>query len=461
MYIFIFRRDLRLVDNNGINYLIEKSIPILPIFIMDPKQIDRDINPYFSDRSVQFMHESLKDLDRELKKKSKLGLRIFEGVVYDVLTDIILKNQVDGICFNEDYTPYSKERDSSISKLCSLYNLECHIASDICLYDFKKINTKSGSPYKKFKWFYQTTKSMKVVKPLNNTQNMSIFDENIKSDYSSNLSKLSQKYKYSGNSIVFGGRNNGIKLMNKNIKLLKNYKAVRQIPLITNKPSSTLLSAYNKYGCISIRELYYQVNNLYGSDHEIIRQLVWRDFYYNLVFNYPETFLNNDHSYIKGFKWDNNQEYFEKWCNGLTGYPFIDASMRQLNTEGYMSNRGRLACASFLIRNLHIDWKLGEKYFANKLIDYDPSQNNGNWQWVSSSGYESQAYYRYINPEKDLIEFDPTCIYVKKYIGELIDTEYTKILEGQAHQVSSYTEPIVDIKDTIKSFKDKVLDLKK
>ena len=100
-------------------------------------------------------------------------------------------------------------------------------------------------------------------------------------------------------------------------------------------------------------------------------------------------------------------------------------------------------------------------FFANKLIDYDPSQNNGNWQWVSSSGYESQAYYRYINPEKDLIEFDPTCIYVKKYIGELIDTEYTKILEGQAHQVSSYTEPIVDIKDTIKSFKDKVLDLKK
>ena len=202
------------------------------------------------------------------------------------------------------------------------------------------------------------------------------------------------------------------------------------------------------------------MNNLYGSDHEIIRQLVWRDFYYNLVFNYPETFLNNDHSYIKGFKWDNNQEYFEKWCNGVTGYPFIDASMRQLNTEGYMSNRGRLACASFLIRNLHIDWKLGEKYFANKLIDYDPSQNNGNWQWVSSSGYESQAYYRYINPEKDLIEFDPKCIYVKKYIDELIDTEYTKILEGQAHQVSSYSEPIVDIKETFTSFKDKVLDLK-
>ena len=108
------------------------------------------------------------------------------------------------------------------------------------------------------------------------------------------------------------------------------------------------------------------MNNLYGSDHEIIRQLVWRDFYYNLVFNYPETFLNNDHSYIRGFEWNNNQEHFEKWCNGLTGFPFVDASMRQLNTEGYMSNRGRLSCASFLIRNLHIDWKLGEKYFANK-----------------------------------------------------------------------------------------------
>ncbi len=456
MYLFIFRRDLRLVDNKGINYLIENKIQFHPIFIMDPIQINKELNPYFSHRSVQFLHESLKDLDREIKKNNKNGLKIFYGNTLEVIKDILTNNKISGICFNEDYTPYSVKRDNDIKNICLKYSIKCNTQPDICLYDFKKIKTKSNKPYKRFKWFYITTKKMNVENPVNLTNHINISNSEIISSFTSNLNLMSSKYTHSANAIVFGGRKNGLQIMKKNVSSLRNYKAVRQVPLIIGKPTSTLLSAYNKYGCISIRELYHLVNKLYGKEHEIIRQLVWRDFYYNIVFFYPEIFILNKHSYSEKMIWNENKIQFKAWCEGKTGFPFIDSSMRQLNKEGYMSNRGRLACSSFLIKNLQIDWKKGEKYFANKLIDYDPSQNNGNWQWVSSTGFESQAYFRFINPEKDLLNFDPKCVYVKKYIDELKDVDYQDILSGNINKYTSYPSPIIDIKNSFEEYKNKV-----
>ena len=252
---------------------------------------------------------------------------------------------------------------------------------------------------------------MKVYSPENLTSSFNLVFS-IRSQYKSKLGLIDRMYNYSPHTFVKGGRKEALKVLSANLPNLANYKAVRQIPLM-RKNTSSHMSAYNKYGCVSIRELYKRIVELYDSEHELIRQIVWRDFYYNLVYNYPETFEGN-HSYINTYEWSNNKSDFEKWCSGNTGFPFVDAGMRQLNKEGYMPNRFRLVCASFLIKNLHIDRRWGEKYFARRLVDYDPSQNNGNWQWVSSTGYESQAYYRFINPITDLTKFDIECIYVKK-----------------------------------------------
>ena len=460
MYIFIFRRDLRIVDNVGFNWLVEQGYEILPIFIMNPQQIDVDNNRFFSHKSVQFMQESLKDLDMAIKKAGGNRLNLFYGNNLDVIDDLIKNNNVEGICLNEDYTPFSIDRDLAIEELCIDNSIEYSSFMDIPLYNFKDINTKSGTAYKRFKWFHHNTKSMPVNEPINIANNALFHNNKIVSMYRSNFKKLKSLYKYNPNIIVKGGRTEGISHMKKTIKKLKNYKAIRQVPLMTGQPTSSLMSAYLKFGCVSIREMFYEISDTFDPKHELIRQIVWRDFYYNLIYNYPETFLNNNHSYIKNFPWKNNEEDFDKWCNGQTGFTFVDASMRQLNREGYMSNRGRLACASFLIRNLHIDWRWGERYFATQLVDYDPAQNNGNWQWVSSSGYESQAYYRYINVIKDQVEFDPECLYAKKYIPEIRNVECSKILDGSAHLHSNYIEPIVDIKDTMSDFKDTVKAMK-
>jgi len=460
MYIFIFRRDLRIIDNVGFNWLIDNNKEILPIFIMNPEQINRKHNEFFSDKSVQFMNESLKDLDMAIKKSGGNGINLYYGDNKDVIKDLVKNNNIEGICVNEDYTPYSRERDTEIDDICYDNNIEFKSFMDIPLYDFSKINTKGGTPYKRFKWFHHNTKSMLVNEPLNLSGSVKYYKQAIITNFSSNFSKMKKLFKYNSNLIVTGGRKNGLTHMTKNIKKLKNYKSIRQTPLMTGQPTSSLMSAYLKFGCVSIREMYYEVCDNFDPKHELIRQMVWRDFYYNLVWSYPETFLSNEHSYIKDYPWSDDYELFEKWCSGQTGFPFVDASMRQLNKEGYMSNRGRLACASFLIRNLHIDWRWGEKYFATQLLDYDPSQNNGNWQWVSSSGMESQAYYRYINPEKDLTEFDPYCLYVKKYIPEIKGVDCSLIHSGQAYINSNYVSPIVDIKKTVLEFKETVKTIK-
>jgi len=453
-YIFIFRRDLRIVDNTGLNWLANKNIEIYPIFIYNPEQIDKTKNKYFSDRNVQFLSECLMDLDKNIRLFNKKGLNFYYGDTLSVIEDLIRNNDIDGIVLNEDYTPYSIKRDKSIKDVCQKFKKDYTQFFDSPLYYFYDIKTKGGSAYKRFKWFYESTKEMSVSKPIDLRTKMKFINGGLKSKYESSLKFINSRFSHSNKAFVLGGRKNALNVLSKNLPNLKNYKAVRQIPLM-KKNTSTYLSAYNKYGCISIRELYYKVKELFGDEHELIRQIVWRDFYYNLIYYYPESF-NGEHSYVNNINWSKNKEHFKKWCDGKTGFPFIDAGMRQLNSEGYMPNRLRLACANFLIKNLHIHWREGEKYFATRLIDYDPAQNNGNWQWVSSTGFESQAYYRFINPDTDLLKFDPECLYVKKYIDEL--KKYK--CEDIHSKTEIYLPKIVDVKDSIKLFKNMVSEAK-
>ena len=459
MNILIFRRELRIQDNTAFNFLVKNNSSITPIFIYDPRQINKENNRYFSDKSVQFMDESLMSLKKNIEKLSG-KLFFYYGITERVIREIIDKYPVNSIVFNLDYTIFSRTRDDNIRKLCRDKNIKINTPKDIELYDFNNNNTKAGTPYKKFKWFYKNTEKMNINSPIDLTKKAKFNINNPKNKFSCKYTLIKNKYKFNKDIFVTGGRENGIKLMKKNIKNLENYSDIRQFPIKNKKNTTSFLSAYNKFGCISIRELASHITKTLGQKgNSIIRQLVWRDFYYNLVYNYPETFSGRQESVIKNFPWKNNKKDFKAWCEGKTGYPFIDAGMRQLNKEGYMNNRVRLCCASFLVRNLHIDWRWGERYFAKQLVDYDPSQNNGNWQWISSSGLESQAYYRYMNPVKDLTKYDPECHYVKKYISELKNESNRNIFNNNFTSDCLYPSYIVDLRNSFTEFKDIVKEI--
>jgi deoxyribodipyrimidine photo-lyase len=241
------------------------------------------------------------------------------------------------------------------------------------------------------------------------------------------------------NLMVNGGRINGLKQLKQSAQTQKHYPNTRNVFAV----NTSQLSAYIKFGCVSVREVYRQFVHSFGIKSEIIRQLIWRDFYAHVLFGYP-----NYKSSLKSVRWSNNERHFDLWCKGMTGFPIVDASMRQLNSTGWMHNRGRLVVSSFLVKTLLIDWKWGEQYFANKLVDYDVASNNGNWQWISGSGVDSMPYYRVFNPWTQSEKYDPDAEYIKKWIPELKDVDPKIIHKWDVHKNTGvkidYPAPIVD-----------------
>jgi deoxyribodipyrimidine photo-lyase len=243
-----------------------------------------------------------------------------------------------------------------------------------------------------------------------------------------------------------GGRKKGIDILN-SIKRHSDYGETRND--LTKE--TTGLSAYMKFGCVSPREVFYIMKNNLGLNHDLIRQLIWREFYLQLIISFPYVLKGKSlkEKYDK-IVWENNLEYFDKWCKGETGFPIVDAGIREMNETGFMHNRARLIVASFLVKNLLVDWRLGEKYFATKLIDYDPASNNGNWQWVAGSGADSMPYFRIFNPWTQGKTHDKEALYIKKWVPELESVEPKDIHNWFNPEVREkypeveYNEPIID-----------------
>jgi deoxyribodipyrimidine photo-lyase len=256
------------------------------------------------------------------------------------------------------------------------------------------------------------------------------------------------------NVLVHGGRKNAMDQMKKAATNIKNYSKTHN----DLGYSTSQLGAYIKFGCVSIREVY----KVFRSKHDFIRQLFWRDFYANVLYAFPHVLGSSMNKKYNKIHWNNNSNWFKKWCDGETGYPVVDAGMRQLNKTGYMHNRARLIVASFLIKTLLISWEKGEKYFAQKLVDYDPANNNGNYQWVSGSGTDSQPYFRIFNPWRQAEEYDPQCEYIKTWIPELKDVPNKEIFNWETEWVNykdiKYPKPICNYeeqkKKCLKMYKD-------
>lgn len=426
MNLFIFRRDFRIFDNTTLNKLNN----VIPIFIFDPIQINKDKNPYFSNNSVQFLCECLEDLKKQISKKGG-KLYIFYGDTIEILQKILSKIEIDTIGFNQDYTPYSIKRDQKIKELFPNIISE----QDCVLNPVGSIKTGKDTYYSKFTPFYN--KAITIEIPKSKTKKINFIKNNVLDSFT--ISNLKQFYQENPNILHHGGRTNALKQLNL-IKNQKEYQETRNIPSL---PTSEI-SAYNKYGCFSIREVYEKCRKTIGLDNGLVRQLYFRDFYYNVVFSKPQVLSGKP--YIERFEnivWDTS--FLNEWKEGKTGFPIIDAGMRQLLKTGFMHNRVRMLCASFLSKDLLINWTEGEKYFAQNLYDYDPSQNSGGWQSTVGVGASALDWFQVMNPWTQTKKFDSECKYIKEWIPELREVPSEVILNWDKEEYEcDYPRPIVN-----------------
>lgn len=436
--LFIFRRDLRLEDNTGLIYALENSKLVVPCFIFTPEQIDH--NPYRGDHCVQFMLESLEDLEMQLKKKGA-RLYLFHGSAHEMVKDSIKALKLDCIVANRDYTPYSQKRDKQIAQVCKKQAIPFILCDDALLHSPESSLKPDGKPYSIFTPFYRNASRLQVAHPKQNRY-QNYFHGAI--PFCANRSLFKKILPKRLNLAVKGGRSEGLKIL-KRIADYKKYSSVRDFP---SQNGTTHLSSFLKFTLLSPREIYEAISKRFGKHHELIRALYWRDFFSTVAFFFPHVFKGAFHKKYNQLKWNYDKKAFKRWCQGKTGFPIVDAGMRELNETGFMHNRVRMITASFLVKDLHIDWRWGEKYFAKQLSDYDPAINNGNWQWIASTGCDAQPYFRIFNPWNQQIKFDKDCTYIKKWVPELALLSPKEIHEWNKEKMHSlckkYPPPMVD-----------------
>jgi deoxyribodipyrimidine photo-lyase len=409
--LFIFRRDFRVVDNNGLNLLNSLCKRVYPVFIFTPEQVS-GTNKYKSNNAVQFMIESLQDLAVQIRKMGG-QLLCFYGHNNTIISNLIKELDITILGFNADYTPYAIQRELEIIQICDRNGVQVQYAHDYYLHPPGTILNGQKQTYQKFTPYYTAASKKKIDSPAG-SRKIHFATTNKHLEHAIRLDSALQSFTtINPDILVHGGRNNAIKQLRIATKNIKNYSRTRD----TLSLPTSHLSAYIKFGCVSIREVY----KVFRAKHEFIRQLYWRDFYMNILYSFPNVLEHALKPKYDKIHWHYNENWFNKWAQGKTGFPVVDAAMTQLNTIGYMENRARLIVASFLVKTLLISWQKGAQYFSQHLIDYDPVSNQLNWQWVASSGPDSQPYFRIFNPWLQQSEHDTDCVYIKRWIPELAD----------------------------------------
>ncbi len=451
--LFIFRRDLRLIDNNGLNLLNERCKNIYTIFIFTPEQVGAG-NKYKSDNAVEFMIASLQDLAANI---SKMGgkLYTFYGHNDAVVEDCIKAFNIDVVCFNLDITPYARERDAKIIKLCEHMKTYVMYDHDYYLHPPGTIVNGSGDTYQKFTPYYVSASKKKVESPAG-PRKLHLSKSSAHISNKITLEQAMKKFvgKENADILVHGGRENALKQMHQAAKNIAHYAKTRND---LAKPTSQL-SAYIKFGNVSVREVY----KAFRSKHDFIRQLYWRDFYAGVLFAFPHVLGHALKPNYDKIKWHHNERWFQAWCKGETGIPLVDAAQRQLLQIGWVHNRGRMISSSILTKIFLIDWRKGERFYAENLVDYDVANNNAGWQWSAGTGSDAQPYFRYFNPYLQSKEHDTDCEYIKQWIPELKDVPSKDIHDWENtwmnYKDTRYPKPIVNYAEqkeiSLKMYKD-------
>lgn len=401
--IFWFRRDLRLVDNTGLYHALSCGLPVLPVFIFDDDILE---NLQKDDPRVNFIHESLNGMDTKLTAFES-GVLIKKGLVEPVWKELIATYNVKKVFFNKDYEPYAIKRDQDLKVFLEGNGIEVHHYKDDVIFEEKEVLKDDGTPYKVFtpyknRWL-QTFKSTSF-------QNISYKKELLQNCY-----KFQNEFK---SLVSIGFTESLIKVKPYNLEAMNDYENHRNFPA---QDKTSYLSPHLRFGTVSIRKL---VTMAMQTNATFLSELIWREFFKVVLFHFPKVVTNNFRAAYDGVQWRNDPQDFKKWCEGTTGYPIVDAGMRELNATGYMHNRTRMVVASFLCKHLLIDWRLGEAYFAEKLLDYELSSNNGNWQWAAGTGCDASPYFRVFNPESQQKKFDKDCIYIRKWVKDFDELTY-------------------------------------
>lgn len=402
--IFWFRRDLRLIDNTGLYHAFNSEFPVLPIFLFD-KQILHELPE--DDPRVNFIYRKLKEIDSELKKAGS-SLKVFYGEPHEVWSQILEDYEVKNVFTNKDYEPYAVQRDAKVEKLLKQKSIAFHSYKDQVIFDESEVMKDDGTPYTVF------TPYSKKWRSLLKSEQLQPHQYQIKNLYSFSSEFPSLE--------AIGFKLSSIKVLDFRIDELDGYNENRNFPA---KDATTYLSPHLRFGTIGIRELF----NVVQSNFSFSNELIWREFFMQILFHFPDVVKYNFKRKYDGIQWRNNEDDFEKWCKGETGYPMVDAGIRQLNKTGYMHNRVRMVVASFLCKHLLIDWRWGEAYFAKKLLDFELSSNNGNWQWAAGTGCDAAPYFRVFNPTEQIKKFDPKMEYVRHWVPELDDLNYRPMIE--------------------------------
>lgn len=439
--IFLFHRDLRLSDNTGLFHACKESEEVIPLFVFTDLQINK--NDYASQRSIQFMVESLQEVDALLKKKNA-GLWCAKGKTSQVLLELIKQESVDAVYSNYDYTPFAKKRDTALERVVKQSGAAWKQYHDALLFIPGTVLNGSGEYFKVFTPFYKKALLQSVAEPKKKLPK-AVFHKPKKA-YQIQQTIKQARVDFTKHLIIPGGRKAG-QIILKKLDVYQEYQKQRNFPSLKK---TTHLSAHNKFGTLSIREVFWAMQKKLGLGHGLTRQLFWRDFFYHVAVSTPQVFGQEFQKKYQKLPWSHNKKQFNLWCKGHTGFPIVDAGMRELNETGYMNNRARMIVASFLTKDLRIDWRWGEKYFAQQLIDYDPCVNNGSWQWAASTGCDAQPYFRIFNPWSQQKRFDKDCEYIKKWIPELRDLSANEIhdLEKQPSLLASnYPKQMVHHKE--------------
>lgn len=406
--LFWFRRDLRLEDNSGLFQALRSGFPVLPLFIFDTSILKTLKNK--ADQRVQFIHNELQQIQNRLCNAGS-SLLIQKGEPIEIFKQLIKIWEIQVVFTNHDYEPYSLARDDQIGRILKSQNIPFYTFKDQIIFEKNEVAKSDGKPYTIF-----TPYKNKWLDALHGRDIPTFPSE----DHFSNFIKTT-KFPFPVIEEI-GFRKNDQHFPSKNIDLeiIKNYDRTRDYPGIHG---TTRLGSHLRFGTVSIRKLVQIARELNST---FLNELIWREFFMMILHHFPKVVERPFKQGYENIQWMNNDDHFQRWCEGKTGYPMVDAGMRELNTTGFMHNRVRMITASFLAKQLLIDWRWGEQYFAEKLLDFELSSNNGNWQWAASCGCDAAPYFRVFNPVIQTKKFDPEQKYIKKWVPEYQDDAYPK-----------------------------------
>ncbi len=413
--VFWFRRDLRLNDNKGLFRALEGNRPVIPLFVFDKKILDRLEDE--DDARVHFIHEQITRLDRELSSSGS-GLLVKYGEPENVWKELIIELDIEEVFTNRDYEPYAVKRDDAVKNILRDSGIAFHTFKDQVITEAGEVVKEDGGPYVVFtpyknKWLEVVRDGCDKLQssPFFNTYKTKSLFENFSNKVPGGSIPTLEEMGFKKSNIPFPD-------MTVSQKIISQYGKNRDYP---GRDATSRLGPHYRFGTISIREKALKASRL---DDTYLNELIWRDFYSQILAHFPKVVDQPFREKYERVEWINDEEQFEKWCSGKTGYPLVDAGMRQLNTTGYMHNRVRMVTASFLTKHLLIDWRWGEVYFARKLLDFELASNNGGWQWAAGCGTDAAPYFRIFNPESQQKKFDKDFEYIRQYVEEFESEEY-------------------------------------